>query len=482
MRTERSSPTTTLSVLCLAVLTYSMSQTAVIPAIEPIERELGASSSSAAWILTGYLVAASIATGLLGRLGDIVGKKRVLVIVLGLFAAGSLICALSQSINVLIAGRVVQGAAGGLFPLAVGIIRDEFPREKVPGGIGLVSAILGIGGGIALVLGGLIVDHASFHDLFWLSLVLTLIAMAATIVLVPESPVHTQATVDWAGGAIFSVGLAAPLIAISQANNWGWGSASTIGLFVAGLAVLGVFVRFELRRKDPLINMRLLAERPVWTTNLTAVFVGFGMFGSFLLIPQMAQTPISTGYGFGYNATRGGLLLLPSTMTMLIAGLPSARLTARRGPKASLLVGCLVTAFGLALLAVLHATWLQVAVSMIFLGTGIGFAFAAMPNLIVEAVHPSRTGEATGVNTIARSVGSSLGGQLSATLLVSITIAGSSLPRDSAYTTAYAMSAAAALLAFACGLLIPGRTRPGSEAEARAIGEAELDHVAAQVA
>lgn len=468
--------------LCVTVLTYSMSQTAVIPAIEPIERQLGASSSSAAWILTGYLVSAAIATGLLGRLGDILGKKRILVAVLGLFALGSLICALAESIEVLIAGRVVQGAAGGLFPLAFGIIRDEFPREKVAAGIGLVSAILGIGGGIALVLGGLTVDHASFHDLFWASLVLTLIAMAATIVFVPESPVRTKASVDWAGGAIFSVGLAAPLIAISEANDWGWASARTLGLLAFGLAVLAVFVRFELRRAEPLVNMRLLAERPVWTTNLTAVFVGFGMFGSFLLIPQMAQTPVSSGYGFGYDATRGGLLLLPSTVMMLLSGWPSARLTAARGPKASLLVGCLVTAIGLGLLAALHATWLQVGISMLFLGTGIGFAFAAMPNLIVEAVDPTRTGEATGVNTIARSVGSSLGGQLSATLLVSITVAGSALPRGSAYTAAYAMSAAVALLAFACGLLIPGRRRPGPADEEAPVGEPAVDRAAAQVA
>ncbi|GAC1486294.1 MAG: MFS transporter [Solirubrobacteraceae bacterium] len=482
MRARNTSASRTLAVLCLAVLTYSMSQTTVIPAIGPIQHQLHISSSSAAWVLTAYLVSASIATGLLGRLGDILGKKRILVTVLGLFALGSLICAVAQTIDVLIGGRVVQGAAGGLLPLAFGIIRDEFPREKVAGSIGLVSAILGIGGGAALVLGGLIVDNGSFHDLFWLSLVLTLIALAATVLWVPESPVRVEARVDWLGGAIFSVGLAAPLIAISEANTWGWGSVRTLGLLAAGLGVLAAFVVLERRRREPLIDMRLLAQRPVWTTNLTAVFVGFGMFGSFLLIPQMAETPLSTGYGLGYDATHGGLLLLPATLMMLLSGFPAARLTAAHGPKAALLVGCLVTAAGLGLLTVLHGDWAQIAAAMLLLGTGIGFAFAAMPNLIVEAVQPTRTGEATGVNTIARSVGSSLGGQISATLLVSITLL-SGLPRESAYTSAFAMSAAVALLAFACGLLIPGRARQAAaQQELLARGEATLEHVAAQVA
>jgi len=175
----------TLAVLAVSALAYALLQTMVAPALPEIQHELGATPSTVTWVLTVYLLSASITTPILGRLGDMFGKERTLVAVLALFALGSLIAALSSSLGLLVAGRAVQGAGGAVFPLAFGIIRDEFPRERVATGIGLISATFGIGGVAGLVLSGVIVDHLSYRWIFWFGLVVVLIAMVAARLFIP---------------------------------------------------------------------------------------------------------------------------------------------------------------------------------------------------------------------------------------------------------------------------------------------------------
>ena len=228
----------------------------------------------------------------------------MLTLVLLLFSLGGVVCALAPSIGVLIAGRVIQGVAGGVFPLAFGIIRDTFPRERMASGLGLVSAIIGIGAGIGLPLSGVIVDNLGVSWLFWISLIALPAALAAHR-LVPASPLSRRVRIDWVGAALLSGALGAVLLAVTEANDWGWGSAQTVGLFAAGALLLGTWLRVESRMPEPLIDLSLLRERAVATTNLTGLLVGFALFSSFLLIPQFAQAPVSSGYGFGYTRHEG---------------------------------------------------------------------------------------------------------------------------------------------------------------------------------
>jgi MFS family permease len=293
----------TLAVLAVAGLSFALLQTMVAPALPAIQHEYGASTPAVTWVLTIYLLTASIFTPVLGRLGDMFGKERLLVIVLLVLGAGTLIAALSTSLPMLIAGRAVQGAGGAIFPLSFGIIRDEFPREKVGSGIGLISATFGVGGGAGLVLSGVIVDHLHYTWIFWLSLVVIAAAVVCTHFFVPESPVKTPAKIDWGGAALMSLGLSAVLIAVSQGNSWGWGSARVLGLVAGGAVVLAVWARFELRVPQPLVDMRMMRLRGVWTTNVTALMVGFGMFGSFLLVPQFVEMPPAAGFGFCASVT-----------------------------------------------------------------------------------------------------------------------------------------------------------------------------------
>jgi EmrB/QacA subfamily drug resistance transporter len=452
-----SQSTRTLTSLALAALAYALAQTMIVPALPELQRSLGASPADATWLLTGFLLTAAVATPMLGRLGDMHGKERWLLISLAIFGAGSVVCALSSSLEVMVAGRAIQGAGGAIFPLAFGIIRDELPPERVATAIGTVSAMFGIGGGVGLVVAGLIVDHASVAWIFWLSVVGCAVGAWATWRWVPESPVRVDARIDWGGGALLSVTLAALLLGISEGNTWGWGSARVLGLFALAAVAGAIWCWWELRVDEPLVDLALMRRRSVWTTNVAAFAIGFSMFGSFVLIPQLVQTPPIAGYGFGASVTASGLFLLPSAVVMLGAGPLSGRLGTRFGSRLPLALGALSAACGFALLAVAHDARLDIYLASVLLGLGIGLAFAAMANLVVEAVPADVTGVAGAINAIMRQIGGALGAQLAAAIVSSSYILGGRFPAESGFTEALAMSALAAVVALGVTFAIPSR-------------------------
>lgn len=453
----------TLLVLATSALAYAFAQTMVAPALPDIQRSLHTSTTSVTWVLTVYLLTASVATPIVGRLGDMFGKERMLLMTLAFFGLGSLVAALSHSIAVLVAGRAIQGVGGAVFPLAFGIIRDEFPPERVATAIGLISATFGIGGGAGLVLSGVIVDHLSYEWIFWLALGVVMLAMVATHLFVPESPVKSPAKIDWTGAGLLSAGLICLLLGLSEANRWGWGSEKEIGMLAGATLLLLAWARFELRVPEPLVDMRMMRRRAVLTTNLTALLIGFGMFGSFIIIPQLVQLPKSTGFGFGASVTEAGLFLLPATTVMLFAGPIAGVLGTRLGSKVPLIAGTLFASLSFAFLSAEHEHRWAVYCATALMGLGIGFAFASMANLIVEAVDQRETGVATGMNTIMRTIGGSLGGQVSATILAAHMSGGH--PNTTAFTIAFGISAAVVLIAFGSAIAIPGRARQVAAAE-----------------
>jgi EmrB/QacA subfamily drug resistance transporter len=448
--------------LVLAGMAFALSQTVVSPALPEIQREYGADAASAAWILTGYLLAASVATPIVGKLGDLFGRGRVLTVVLLIFAVGSAVCALAPSLAVLVIGRIVQGVGGGIFPLAFGIIRETFPPERVATAIGGISATFGIGGGVGLVIAGLIVSALDASWLFWLGL-MALPAAYAIHRYVPQEETRPDSRIDWLGAALLSVALAALLYGLSKANAWGWGSPRVLGLTLGGLALAGFWVWVETKVEQPLVDMRVLRRRPVLMTNVTAVLVGFSMFASFLLIPQLAQTSERFGYGFGASVTGAGLLMLPSTLVMLVAGPLAGRLATRVSSRLPLVIGTFMGMLAFVFYALFHGSEWEICVGGAFLGVGIGFSFASMANLVVESVPRNEVGVATGINTIMRSLGGALGAQLVASLLTGKTIAGSTVPAEAAYTDAFIVAAVAAGLAMLAALAIPQTRRPAPQ-------------------
>ena len=446
----------TFALLALAGVSYALLQSLVAPALPDIQRNLHTSVNGVSWVLTAYLLSASIATPVIGRLGDMYGKARLLVVVLVLLCVATVVSALATTLGVMLVGRVVQGAAGGIFPLAFGIIRDEFPRERVAGAVGVMSALLGVGGGAGVVLAGPIVQNLSIHYLFWFPLVLLVPATLAVHLFVPESPVRVPGRVNWVGAALMSGGLAAVLLAVSEAPVWGWLSARTLIAFAVGIVLLAAWMQSESRSPHPLVDMRMMRIRGVWTTNAVAALLGFGMYASFILLPEYVETPTRAGYGFGASVSGAGLFLVPSTIAMLLAGAQTGRLEKRFGSKPPLLAGAALTSAAYILLAVGRTERWEIYLAALLLGAGIGFAFAAMVNLIIENVGPTETGVATGMNTVTRTVGGAFGGAAVASILAS-TVGAGGYPSADGFTIAFAACALALALGFVAGLAIPPR-------------------------
>jgi len=446
----------TFALLALAGVAYALLQSLVAPALPDIQHSLHTTVNGVSWVLTAYLLSASIATPVIGRLGDMYGKERLLVAVLVLLCVATTVSALATTLSVMLVGRVVQGAAGGIFPLAFGIIRDEFPRERVAGAVGIMSALLGVGGGAGVVLAGPIVQGLSIHWLFWFPLLALVPATIAVHLFVPESPVRVPGRVNWAGAALMSGGLAAVLLAVSEAPVWHWLSARTLVVFAIGVVLLVAWVRNETRSDHPLVDMRMMRIRGVWTTNAVAALLGFGMYASFILLPEYVETPARAGYGFGASVTGAGLFLVPSTVAMLLAGAQTGRLEKRFGSKPPLLAGAALTSASYVLLAAASTERWEIYLAALLLGAGIGFAFASMVNLIIENVGPTETGVATGMNTVTRTVGGAFGGAAVASILAS-TVGTSGSPSAHGFTIAFAACALALALGFLVGLAIPPR-------------------------
>jgi EmrB/QacA subfamily drug resistance transporter len=451
--TDRTHPTLILAVLSLSGGAYAMLSSSVVPALPTMQHALHTSETGIAWLLTAYLLSASVGTAILGRLGDMYGKERLLLATLVILAVGTLLAAVSSSLVVIIIGRFIQGAAGGIFPLAFGIVRDEFPHEKVAGAIGLLSAILGVGAGIGIVLSGVIVEHLNYHWLFWIPLIAIVIAALATWRFIPESPIRVPGRINWLAAALMTIGISAVLLAISETTSWGWGSPKTLGLIAAGLAVCAIWIAVEARSRNPLIDMTMMRIRGVWTTNLAAFLLGAGMYASFIVFPQFAQLPKSTGFGFGASVVVSGLYLLPSTIGMTILGLYAGRISARFGSRAALLVGTAFTTASFALLAVEHAHPYDLLIAAGLLGVGIGLAFAALGNLIVQAVDNHQTGVASGMNTVMRTLGGALGGQLSATFIAANVAHGE--PTVTGFTDTFLMATGFLLVCLLASAFVP---------------------------
>ncbi len=452
---DRVNPRITLAVLSVSGLAYAVLSSSIVPALPTIQHSLHTTETGVTWLLTGYLLSASVGTAILGRLGDMYGKEHVLLWTLVALAGGALLAALSHSLALLIAARVIQGVGGGIFPLAFGIIRDEFPREQVAGSIGLMSAILGIGAGVGIVAGAAIVEQLSWQWLFWMPLAVIVVAALCTWRFVPESPVRVPGRINWPAGALMSLGISIFLVAISETTAWGWGSPRTLGLLVAGLILCCGWVAVETRSSEPLIDMNMMRIRGVWTTNLTAFLLGAGLYSSFVIFPQFAQLPKSTGFGFGASVVVSGLYLLPSTVAMVLVGFAAGPIARRYGSKAAAVAGSAFAAGSFGLIAAAHDHPYDMLASAALLGIGIGLAFAALGNLIVNAVAPHQTGVAGGMNTVMRTIGGALGGQLAATFITGHTGTGG-LPAVTGFTNTFWMATAFLVVCTLTGLLIPG--------------------------
>ena len=454
-----SQPRALVAVLSLAGITVSLMQTMVIPLVPALPTLLGASPSETAWTVTATLLAAAVATPTVGRLGDMYGKRRMLVTSLALMVAGSVVCGLAHGVTTMVIGRALQGLAAGVIPLGISIMRDQLPAARLGSATATMSASLGVGGALGLPSAALLAQHTDWHLLFWTSAGLGAMVTALVLALVPESGVRTGGRFDLVGAAGLSVALVCLLLVISQGADWGWTSGLTTGLAGSAVVVLGLWGWWELRAARPLVDLRTTARRQVLLTNIASAVFGFAMFAMTLVLPQVLQLPAVTGYGLGRSMLAVGLVMAPNGLVMMAMAPLSARISATRGPKVTLMLGAAVVALGYGLgVGLMSAIWQLVLVSSV-IGAGIGLAYGAMPALVMGAVPPSETASANSLNTLMRSIGTSISAAVAGVLLahLTITVGPLTVPSQGSFRVIMAIGAAAALLAAAVAAFLPAR-------------------------
>ncbi|MEU9157477.1 MFS transporter [Streptomyces sp. NPDC048417] len=464
-RPAHPSPNAVVAVLALAGITVSLMQTLVIPIVPELPKYLDASASNAAWAVTATLLAAAVATPVAGRIGDMFGKRLMLLISLVLLVSGSVVCALSDELVPMIVGRALQGLAAAVVPLGISIMRDELPPERLAGSTALMSASLGVGGALGLPAAAFIADHFDWHVLFWTSAALGVVAFALVVFLVPESKVRSGGRFDAVGAVGLAVGLVSLLLGVSKGADWGWASGTTLGLFALAVVVLVAWGFFELRTARPLVDLRTTVRRQVLFTNLASIAFGFSMFAMSLVLPQLLQLPTQTGYGLGRSMMTVGLVMAPQGLVMMAFAPVSAAITKARGPKITLMTGAVIVAAGYGLNIVLMSeVWHLILVSCV-IGAGVGFAYGAMPALIMGAVPASETAAANSLNTLMRSIGTSVASAVAGVILAQMTISlgGATLPSENAFKVVMAIGAGAAVLAFVLASFLPGRRPADAE-------------------
>src|ERR1700728_3483808 len=467
---RRSNYRVTFATLVIGIGAFSLLQSMVIPVLSTIQTELHTSQSAVTRVLTSYLLSASIMTPILGRVGDIHGKKWVFVATLVALAVGSVLAAVAPNLAVMIVARAIQGLAGGMLPLGFGIIRDEFPAEKVAGTVGVLAALLAVGGSLGIVLAGPIVNALNWRWLFWLPAIVTVIAAVAAVLFVPQSPVRSPGTISWLPAILMSGWLVLLLVPLSEASEWGWASPAVLGMLAGAVLLAAVWVWSELRAASPLIDMKMMRLPAVWTNNLVALLIGVGLYAMFAFLPEFVQTPSSAGYGFGASITASGLMLLPSGVTMFVAGLYAGALTRRLGGKVLVVAGCLIGCVAMAMFAFAHSHEWEIYVATGVLGIGFGWAFSAMSAHVVSAVPAEQTSVATGMNANIRTIGGSIGAAVMASI-VTAKLEPSGLPTQAGYTTGFGVMAGVLVVAALAALLIPSQRRLGRAAiEAAAVG------------
>ncbi|MFD8272970.1 MFS transporter [Streptomyces flaveolus] len=466
----------TVPVLAFAGIVVAVMQTLLVPVIKDLPRLLDTTPSNATWVLTSTLLSGAVATPIMGRLGDLYGKRRMLIVSLAVMVAGALVSAFTDALLPMIVGRTLQGFAMGAIPLGIGLMRDMLPRERLGSSMALMSSSIGVGGGLALPAAALVAQHTDWHALFYGAAGLGVLSIVLTLLVVPESPLRAKGSFDLPGALGLSAGLVLFLLPITKGSDWGWDSATTLGLFAAAVVVLLLWGLMELRVAAPLVDLRTTARREVLLTNLASIMVGVAFYVVSLVLPQLLQLPSATGYGLGQSMVVAGLCVAPLGLTMMFTAPVYARLSARYGPRTTLIIGLLVIAVGYGGgLGLMSAAW-QTVVTSVLLGAGIGLAYSSLPALIVGAVPASETGAANGLNTLMRSIGTSVSSAVIGMVLAntSTTVGGVAIPTMHGFRVSFLIATVAVAAGLVLAFFLP-RRRPAATTQLRASSEEDAN-------
>ncbi|MFT4229118.1 MAG: MFS transporter [Microbacterium sp.] len=454
-------PLLVVMVLGFSSLCAALMQSLVIPIQSELPELLNTTASNTSWVVTATLLGGAVAMPVTGRLADIFGKKPVLVASAGILLAGSLLCAVTDVFVLVLAGRVLQGMAMGYIPVAISMVREVTPPHMTNTALSAVSATLGVGGALGLPLAALIVQSMNWHALFWLSTILAIVVIALSATLLPHHRREHPPKIDVVGAIGLAIGLVSVLVGVTKGNDWGWTSPGTLGMIAGGALVLVAWGFYEVRHEAPLVDLRTTARLPVLFTNLAALMAGFGMMAQSVVVPQLLQMPEDTGYGLGQSILQTGLWMAPAGLMMLAMSPVSSALLTRLGGRITLAIGAGVLSAGYLIGVFLTDEPWKLMLATIVAAAGVGIGYAAMPALILDNVPRDEASSSVGVNSLMRSMGTTVAGAVMAIVLTSqtVTLGDATIPAHGAFQTCFIIGAAAAATAVVLTLLIPRKKR-----------------------
>lgn len=446
----------------MPVLIYLAMLVAVIsslgaPLIPAIAEAAGVSVTSAQWSLTVTLVMGAVATPVIGRLGDGRHRRPVVLTVLAVVLVGSVLAALPLGLGWLIAGRALQGVGLGLTPLAIATARTALSGERSRSTVAALSVTVAAGLGLGYPLTGAIAEFGGVHAAFWFGAGASALAIGAAALVYPASPDVPPRRLDVAGAVLLGVALTAGLLALGEAEHWGWGSPAVLGLFAVAVVTLVGWVAWQLRADAPLVDLRLAGSRTAATAHGGALLVGVANYLLISSVPRLAQEPTSTGYGFGTSIVVAGLVLLPFSAASFLANRLARTLERLVGRRWVLPAGAVLLGVGELLFAFVRTDVWQLFVGMAVAGLGVGTVFAALPGLIVATVPAGETGSAMSLNQVLRYVGFAVGSALSATVLEAATGPGEQFPGTGGYASIGLIGAGACVALAVVTAVLPGR-------------------------
>jgi MFS family permease len=453
-------------------LIYAALSTAVVSSlgmllVPSIADEMDVAVSTAQWMLTINLLVGAVATPVLGRLGDGPYKKRLLLCSLAAIFVGSVLAALAPNFTVFLIGRALQGLTYAIVPVTIALARRYVPPEKVQVSISSLSVTVATGLGVGYPLTGVIAGLFDFRFAFWFAALFVVTAFVVVLRAIPAGPDAQAAQVpfDYQGVVLLGLGLAGLLLAVSEGSSWGWGSVWTIGVLVFTAVVLTAWVSTGLRKRHPLVNLRVLRNGEVLLANCAAIGLGAALYIGLSISSLVAQAPASTGYGIALPVFWAGFVMFPLSVGSFTAN-RLVRHLSRRIPLTMLLpIGAGTVMASGTLLWLAHTELWEILVGTLVFGFGMGASYAAMPALIARSVATAELGSSVSFNQVLRTVGSAFGTAIAGAVLAANMA--TLHPTESGISTTFAIGALLCAAVFAALLFHTLKTRARRQSDGR---------------